>query len=466
MTVPDRVVVVGGGISGLAAAHRLAERGLGVTVLEADDRLGGLGTFFQHRGVWLERHAHCVLPGDTRLLPLMDELGVGVRWAATSTGVALAGQRRRLASVRDLLHLRVLTPRQRVRSALVSARLRRRGRRDDLDDVRTADWLRDLYGDAVWNAFLRPLVEARFGPGFADVPALALWRRLHRERGSATRGYPEGGYKAVVAALRHDLERLGGVVRLSTPVRRLETGGPGIRLVLGDGPDGQGSDGEVLEAEWAVATVPPPVLAALAGGELRRRLPRDDVRYQGVVSAVFFLRRPLDGHYRTTVLHAGTEFDGVVEMSALAGPETYGGRHVAYAVHYADSSSPVFAEDESAIAERWTAQLLGLYPDRLDSGDVEAVRVFRAPVVEPVHPLGAASRRPPSQVPGTALWLATSAQVYPEVTSWDASLGLARSVADALADRVGVRERLLRDVPTQRRTGSGPDGGDPAPSEP
>ncbi len=35
------VVVIGGGIAGLAAAHRLLERGARVTVLEASDRVGG-----------------------------------------------------------------------------------------------------------------------------------------------------------------------------------------------------------------------------------------------------------------------------------------------------------------------------------------------------------------------------------------------------------------------------------------
>ncbi|MGW4107612.1 FAD-dependent oxidoreductase, partial [Streptomyces sp. NPDC004976] len=36
-----RAVVVGAGIAGLAAAHRLLERGARVTVLEASDRVGG-----------------------------------------------------------------------------------------------------------------------------------------------------------------------------------------------------------------------------------------------------------------------------------------------------------------------------------------------------------------------------------------------------------------------------------------
>ena len=39
--IDKSVIVVGGGISGLAAARRLKEKGFTVTVLEAQDRVGG-----------------------------------------------------------------------------------------------------------------------------------------------------------------------------------------------------------------------------------------------------------------------------------------------------------------------------------------------------------------------------------------------------------------------------------------
>jgi phytoene dehydrogenase-like protein len=42
--------VVGGGIAGLTAAYRLTRAGLRVTLFEAADRFGGLGTYFEHEG--------------------------------------------------------------------------------------------------------------------------------------------------------------------------------------------------------------------------------------------------------------------------------------------------------------------------------------------------------------------------------------------------------------------------------
>ncbi len=45
-TVTPRAVIVGGGLAGLAAAVALAERGIGVTVLESRPRLGGRASSF------------------------------------------------------------------------------------------------------------------------------------------------------------------------------------------------------------------------------------------------------------------------------------------------------------------------------------------------------------------------------------------------------------------------------------
>ncbi len=415
------VAVIGGGICGLAAAHRLARHGAEVTLLEAGDQLGGLGTFFPHGDRWVERFYHCVMPSDASLLALLDEVGLkdSVRWRDTTMGMVVDGRRYPFNSAADLLRFAPLRLHDRVRFGVVSLLLRRLGRGRDLDELRTEDWLRGLYGDVVWERLFAPMFGSKFGPSFGDVPALYLWQRLGRERNVATRGYPAGGYKAVIDAVRAAIERAGGTVRTSTPVRRLHSMGESAILTL----DG----GEVLGADHVVSTVPLPLVRRIADEALAARLPRTDLPYQGVVTAVFFLRRRLTEHYWTPVLRSGTEFDGVVAMSELAGPEANGGHHLVYVMRYTDRDSQLYLDDEAGIAARWTAQLRGLYPE-LGAEDIEDVRVFKAPFVEPVYPLGYLARRPVVAVPDTNLLLATTAHVYPEVTSWNSSVALANDV--------------------------------------
>ncbi|SER48517.1 NAD(P)/FAD-dependent oxidoreductase [Lentzea albida] len=423
--MPQRVVVVGGGICGLATAHRLAREGLAVTLLEAGDQLGGLGTFFTSQGRSVERFYHCVMPTDAALLALLDEVGLreSVAWKPTTMGMVVEGEHRSFNSALDLLRFRPLSFADRIRFGVVSLLLRRLGKGKDLDDLRTEDWLRGLYGDRIWELLLAPLFGAKFGSAFGDVPALYVWQRLGRESNESVRGYPAGGYKSVIDALKASIEAHGGEVRTSAPVGRLEATEDRVLVTL--------IDGETIEADHAVSTVPLPALRSIADPDLAPRLPEVRLPYQGVVNTLFFLRKPLSGHYWAPVIRSGTDFDGVIEMTPLTGSERYGDRHLVYVMHYTDRESALYREDSDSIARRWTEQLLSIH-EGLTPDDVDEVRVFKAPFVEPVYPLGYLAQRPPVEVPGTRLRLATTAHVYPNVTSWNSSVELSNSVTDAL----------------------------------
>ena len=78
-------VVVGGGLSGLTAAHRLAAAGAGVVVLEASDRVGGRVWTRPIEGIRWEAGGEAVDATNERLRGLAGELGVplvasGVGW--------------------------------------------------------------------------------------------------------------------------------------------------------------------------------------------------------------------------------------------------------------------------------------------------------------------------------------------------------------------------------------------------
>ncbi|WP_031086278.1 FAD-dependent oxidoreductase, partial [Streptomyces sp. NRRL WC-3549] len=71
------VVVIGGGIAGLAAAHRLLATGLRVTVLEATERLGGKLMTGEVAGVQVDLGAESMLARRPEAVELATAAGLG-----------------------------------------------------------------------------------------------------------------------------------------------------------------------------------------------------------------------------------------------------------------------------------------------------------------------------------------------------------------------------------------------------
>ncbi len=423
-----RVAVLGGGIGGLASAHYLLNAGFVPVVLEASDRLGGLGTWFDHRGVHLDRYYHVILDSDAELCGLLGELGIADRliWRETGMGFRLGGKLYGFNSPLDLLRFGALSFPDRLRTGLGAAyitKIKKRGL--DLDDVYACEWLGRIFGPRIYSRIWEPLLRAKFGDRIDTVPAYWVWNTLNREKNGEqeVKGYLRGGYEGFADALRDAIVARGGEVRLTSPVGAVEPNGVTVRA------DVDGSD-ERFDA--VISTLPMPRLRAIARGTLPVELPLADLHYQGCVNAVVVSRKPLERFYWTIVVDPAFPFQGVVETTHVIPSEWIGGRHLIYCLNYCEPGSEPYERSDELVKRQALDGLAALYPD-FRPADVEDVYVFRAPHVEPVWTVGYLRKRPAPRLGASRVYLSTTAQAYPRVTAWNTSIGLARDTVHALA---------------------------------
>ncbi len=433
----NRVIVVGGGICGMAAAHQLLQSNFDVTLLEAGPRLGGLGTHFRYRNSWVDCFYHCIMPTDDHLLGLIDQVGLAdqVYWKPTKMGFIISGKRYAFNTAFDLMRFSAIPFGQRIRLGAVALLLRKLGEGKDLDNISTRDFLTRYFGQSIWENVWQPLFKSKFGPHAGNLPALYLWQRLGREKNVATRGYLTGGLKRLTDALEQSLAANGARIIKGCPVDALHETPDGMQVMT--------ESGDIHEADWVVCTAPMPVLRRLVRhSSLKRKFRDANIATQGVINALFFLKRPLENFYWSPVVNSGAGFDGIVEMSALVNAEQYGGMHLAYVMKYCPADSTFFQMNSEKIKVQWTEEFLRLYRDLpLKQHDIADVRLFRAPFVEPIYPLGYLSKKPDFQVGQSRLILANTAQVYPNITSWNSSTQLAKEAVAFLQSKLHEHHR-------------------------
>lgn len=416
-----RVAVVGGGITGLASAYRLAQMGASVTLFEAANECGGLGGSFEHQGASLEKFYHCMLPSDRFLLPLLEELGIRDRvyWGPSSFGYLSRGRVFPLNSPADLLRFGPLTPLQRIRVGLTAV-LGKLASSDGLDDISVSEWLSKTSGKPAFDTFWRPLLRAKFGEHYGEVPAMWFWTRFHREKGEneEVKGYIRGGYRTIVNALVHAIRRSGGKIVLQAGVDGIDLNGLGEPMVL------RGERRETFD-RVIVATPFVTFRDSLARGNVRRALPptADDLDLQGVVNTVLVTTKPLSEHYWTAAVDADLPFQGIVEPSTLVRPEDRGGHSLLHLMNYTHRRSELFHQDDETIGAAMEQALLRIFP-HYPREAIVARRVFRAPYVEPLLTLGYRKKVPPMELINGRVFLATTSQVYPDITAWNGAIGL------------------------------------------
>lgn len=319
----SQVVVVGAGIAGLAAAHRLVQRGARVTVLEASDRVGGKLLPGDIAGARVDLGAESMLARRPEAVALAREVGLGERLQPPATATASIWTRGALRPMPKGHVMGVPGTAEALAGVLSEEGLARIAQDAELprtevgDDVAVGEYVAARLGREVVDRLIEPLLGGVYaGDAYrismrSAVPQLFQVAQTHtsltegvreiqarmaagRQTGPVFTGI-EGGVGTLPLAVADAVRARGGEIVTGAPVSELrrEPSG-GWKVVTGD---------RVLHADAVIVAVPAPAAARL----LRTEAPEaatelDTVEYASMALVTLAYRRS------GTALPAGSGF--------------------------------------------------------------------------------------------------------------------------------------------------------------
>jgi protoporphyrinogen oxidase len=319
-----RICIIGGGLTGLVAAHVLAGEHE-VQLLEKMPCLGGCLSSYDVNGYWIERYYHHCFSGDNHLFALLRDLGLSesLEWRTGTSGYYSGGKIYPLNTPLEILRYPELSLWDKARLVFLTLTAKNADL-SLLDDVAAEQYIIDHLGLNVYSSFFEPLLRSKFGERREEVSAAWLLSRIaiRSDRGvSGERlGYLNGGFHCIIDALEKTIEKNQGTIRTQCPASSVSR--EGGSWVVND-----------TRFDAVISTIPPQELEK-AGGPVLLPVP-----YQGAACITLAIDRDVTRGIYWLNMKDSAPYGAVVSHTNFIPVERYG-EHLVYLASYFSGTVP------------------------------------------------------------------------------------------------------------------------------
>ena len=413
MSAPKKILIVGGGFTGLTAALRLsADKNFSVTLVEGARELGGLAGGFQIQGTSLEKTYHHLFLTDTSILELVKELGLSEKliWCDSSVGIFRDKKIHPFKTPGDLLKFSPCNFLGRLRTGFAALYLKHQKNWRGFTRVTAHDWMTRACGASAMASIWTPLLKGKFDRHFDKVSMAWFWARIHTRANSRSGGggeklgYFQGGFNVITQALEKKLRANGVRILTGMLVEKISTERTAV------------ISGETVPFDYCLFTGPSPAFAKLlpAAESLNDYAAKlRSIDYLGAACLIFTSDQSLGDFYWVNVNEPGAPFLVFIQHTHLVGTKTYGGKNVYYIGAYLAPEGKTFALPDDELAKQWFAYLPKMFP-HFDAKRVEEKFIFRFRAAQHIVDTDYEAKIPDFKTPLPGVFLSNFSQIFPE----------------------------------------------------
>lgn len=422
-----KIVILGGGYTGLTAAYDLAVKGHAVTVLEKAPRLGGLAVGFKGKGwMWeLERAYHHLFATDSDIINFAEEIGFNDIYFKAPLTASLYEYRNNyrifpVDTPQDFLKLPMLSWPDKIRSAAILGFLKFSPYLSIYERETAQEFLINTMGHRGWEVLWSELFKKKFGTHASEILAAFIWARITKR--TKNLGYIKGGFQTFTDFLQTKLQEKG--VEIYTGVGAQTITQTGKKFITE-------TDNDTIQSDVVVSTLPTQVLSFVA----KQLLPQDylnrfnSLHYlHAVVVVVESMTPVLDKTYWLNICTPKLPLMFVGQHTNFVDKKNYSDHHIAYVGWYVDEKHPLISMGKEDLFSYISPHLKTIQPDFSQKSIIETY-LFKAPYAQPIFDKSFVKNKPSYETPINNFYIANLDMTYPYDRGTNYAVKLGRNVA-------------------------------------
>ncbi len=420
-----RIVVLGGGLSGLAAAEILAKKH-DVTVLESAPFIGGLAATFEQDGKRIPMYYHHIIRSNSCTQDYLKRFGKvkELEWQRIKVAIGVEGKLCHINNPFRLLGWEYLNVYEKFRFGLFGLYTLFLMNPERIQTGMDAEsWLNRHAGKAVTRKIFYHLYSRnKFNVPLSRISAKQFAYRLHEKEVYDLFSFPKESYQGMIDGLEESLLLNGGKVKKRAKISAIDLK---KKYVV--------ESGRKVKYDALISSIPFEVLIRLSSGlppAFRKQIAK--VKWCPGVGLCFATEDWLEkGTYWTNLFDERVHV--VMQHSVLC--DVYGYK-VNWCLRYGGSEEDLGLSD-AEIKKEYLAVIKKYYPH----AKFKWVKVMRTRYAEPIYDIDYHKYMPDYKTPVPGLYFTGIQLTYPKIRNMNVALESGVKAADAVLKEIDQKER-------------------------